>query len=565
MFEISPICRGKNLTLETVLDFINCIPTVPMPKNQFNEYAENRMKGWIRTHSQLARQMALYYEKDGYYIPRFNHKCSLSEVVDYVHKWARLYFVPNPYTPSLTGYQPTNIYAKLKNQVLQVGMNYEKACFNIFGIQLNSLDKVRVYLVNFTDLMVHDGILSVDHNLREEEMPKINPETEAYNDPEEYFKYFDKVTLLPVTERSLPISGKPCQIIYYGAPGTGKSFTIKKYTKDISDVVRTTFHPDSDYSTFVGAYKPTMRRLNDGQGSGTVHEDIAYEFVPQAFLKAYVNAWKLLATAANAEEIKPEFLIIEEINRGNCAQIFGDLFQLLDRNDEGFSNYPICADKDLQGYLHKVFDEEWLDREDKPEVMKEHLGQIYGKKSDIDKVLAGEILMLPSNLYIWATMNTSDQSLFPIDSAFKRRWDWKYIPISQGSDNNGNLLNWKIQVGRKKFDWWSFLQVVNRKIADATESQDKQLGYFFCKANREGLISIDRFVNKVVFYLWNDVFKDYDAKEVFPDDYSSFDKFFMSNGEANEEAAVSFLKKLGIQEVTQEKEAEESNNTEQEE
>ena len=151
------------------------------------------------------------------------------------------------------------------------------------------------------------------------------------------------------------------QQIYYGAPGTGKSHIINELTKGES-VIRTTFHPDSDYSTFVGAYKPTMGLLpicNElGQpmeiGSSVLHkEQIIYEFVHQAFLQAYVNAWKYYAD--NSEEIKKKYLIIEEINRGNCAQVFGDLFQLLDRNDHGFSVYPINADKDMKKYLEKAF------------------------------------------------------------------------------------------------------------------------------------------------------------------------------------------------------------------
>lgn len=165
----------------------------------------------------------------------------------------------------------------------------------------------------------------------------------------------------------------PLQQITYGAPGTGKSHGIKKETAGKS-VIRTTFHPDSDYSTFVGAYKPVMEEtdvrvvpvvLNNGasfdQNNGTLKEKrISYKFVKQAFLKAYLGAWKKYA---EAEEIpEPQFLVIEEINRGNCAQIFGDLFQLLDRNDEnGFSTYPIDADTDLQKEIEKAFKEEKME------------------------------------------------------------------------------------------------------------------------------------------------------------------------------------------------------------
>ena len=129
------------------------------------------------------------------------------------------------------------------------------------------------------------------------------------------------------------------------------------------------------------------------------------------------------------------------------------------------------------------------------------INDLFKGKDIVAQVLEGEVLLLPNNLYIWATMNTSDQSLFPIDSAFKRRWDWYYVPISNAEKN------WTIEVNGAKYDWWNFLQAINDRVYDATYSEDKKLGYFFCKAD-DGIISSSKFVSKVIFYLWNDVFKD---------------------------------------------------------
>lgn len=290
-------------------------------------------------------------------------------------------------------------------------------------------------------------------------------------------------------------SPQPLQQIFYGAPGTGKSNTIKREVDDQGKLnFRTTFHPDSDYSTFVGCYKPKMKRSTiTKDGVTTTDEKIIYCFEPQAFTNAYVQAWK------TKDDV---YLIIEEINRGNCAQIFGDLFQLLDRKN-GESEYPVDADSSLADYLQTALADS--ERDDIPTEVKN-----------------GTKLKFPSNLYIWATMNTSDQSLFPIDSAFKRRWEWKYMKIkNEGKD-------WKIDVrlkdanGEEKLvDWWDFIHKVNDIIASMTSSADKQLGYFFCKADKKtperaelpnsenNLISVDTFVSKVLFYLWNDVFKDY--------------------------------------------------------
>lgn len=530
------------------------------------------------------------------------------------------------------------------------------------------------------------------------------------------------------------------QVIYYGAPGTGKSYKTNEIAKN-HNTIRTTFHPDSDYSTFVGAYKPATNEgvrygldnsntvifkypEGDMKGKPIIDRKIEYRFVKQAFMKAYIAAWKLFAesniytnttdstiiidsggadiwsiddvedtrlfytkitrisiqkfaeavkkswksliesddpdnyrpgtsemySAAaciwyrdhnsightadecwtaiemklkeaeriesnpgggqtylisleednvvirskarawketiqgyfskenvpsrssiqkgvakmlrdyggefeeawsklkeetrkknrdhkfdswDLERIPLQYLVIEEINRGNCAQIFGDLFQLLDRN-KGFSEYPIEADEDIRKCLLS---------EDLPqdpsfgkdgllftEVQKATINAAYNSDEtpfhDVaEEIAQGKVLVLPPNLYIWATMNTSDQSLFPIDSAFKRRWDWKYVRICEGKKEDGTSLNYRISFsipGENPVDvsWWEFVKAINSQIESATHSEDKKLGYFFCKpdkkANEEDqsntIISAEAFVGKVVFYLWQDVFKDYGFK-----------------------------------------------------
>lgn len=358
-----------------------------------------------------------------------------------------------------------------------------------------------------------------------------------------------------ICEHSKNQEEKCLQQIFYGAPGTSKSYTINRITRD-KEVIRTTFHPDSDYSTFVGAYKPTTDMLpicNElGEpmkiGGTSLHkEQIVYKFVAQSFLQAYINAWKMWLDGT------PQYLVIEEINRGNCAQIFGDLFQLLDRNDAGYSDYPITADKDMQKQIGNAFGKINLSNEKIIEI-----NSMYNGKSIAEKIFNGELLVLPNNLYIWATMNTSDQSLFPIDSAFKRRWDWTYMPISDAGKR------WVIEVNNKHYDWWDFLTKINDKIASTTSSEDKKLGYFFCKADKNKIIKSDRFVGKVLFYLWNDVFKDYEFNnDIFNDESDSdvenkklsFDKFYKVDGGNSivvEDKVELFLRNLGVTLLTEE-------------
>ena len=417
------------------------------------------------------------------------------------------------------------------------------------------------------------------------------------------------------------------QTIYFGSPGTGKSFKIKNNILDGVDdnyIYRTTFHPDTDYASFVGCYKPITSKEKQSRKTYTIEEladiykrdvgptenlktghieprimfgieyceyfggsaanydankmlelagkelasgcledrvgityvkyginiglkmgpnkktsTITYKFIPQTFTNAYVKAWQ--------DTTHPVYLVIEEINRGNCAQIFGDIFQLLDRNDDGISEYPIKADADLTEYLQE-------------ELGADHEGIADGK------------IKLPANLYILATMNTSDQSLFPMDSAFKRRWEWQYIPTSITGDKkkilkvenkkekvliNKDQTQKILKLGMYQYDWSVFLEKINKYITDATHSDDKQLGFWFVKTPKgSNEIKIETFVSKVIFYLWTDVFKDFGAKPTNPFAFKNtegngkvcpFSSFFDPyTGEINLGQIHGFMYNLGI-------------------
>ena len=336
-------------------------------------------------------------------------------------------------------------------------------------------------------------------------------------------------------------NNQPLQQIFYGAPGTGKSHTIEQMCSTYENY-RTTFHPDTDYASFVGSYKPITIKTDVRDMAGHIvyekgeavkESRIVYRYVMQAFLKAYVAAWR----EQQNDEPKPVFLIVEEINRGNCAQIFGDIFQLLDRNAAGFSVYPIVADDDLAQELKEILGEFSIAKHDA-------INALYnGGKDVVGMVKNGECLLLPNNLYIWATMNTSDQSLFPIDSAFKRRWDWSYIKIKDAGENfkivfsNGNT-----------YDWWDFVSAINERIEGGEiQQEDKKLGYFFAKAKDE-VITPQVFLSKVLFYLYNDVFKDFGLDEDFFKDENgetmSFASYFDEAGNADEDRIERFVSNL---------------------
>lgn len=362
-------------------------------------------------------------------------------------------------------------------------------------------------------------------------------------------KYREYLCTLPQNAGTVNSPILPLQVIYFGAPGSGKSHKVAEDLAGISreNIFRTTFHPDYDYASFVGCYKPIiaspsrqdlsfeelksriqeeatknpektigkftikyyrsiqklretpqreelraeiqkcLQRDTDGKAQyaymnlalalgeylekeGLWRDDstITYAFTPQVFTNAY-GAWE--------HPKESVYLIIEEINRGNCAQIFGDLFQLLDRKEDGTSCYPIHADKDLADYLQRELSE------------------------DAKLGIEGGNLCLPSNLHIIATMNTSDQSLFPMDSAFKRRWDWEYVPINYKEAKSSGF---EITIGEKSYLWIKFLEHINGKVWDLTKSEDKQMGNFFIKGN----ITEEVFKSKVMAYLWHEICKD---------------------------------------------------------
>ncbi len=441
------------------------------------------------------------------------------------------------------------------------------------------------------------------------------------------------------TKRSVPFNF-PLQQIFYGAPGTGKSHKVKSEKLagvPEENIFRTTFHPDYDYASFVGCYKPTKEKtavakqpildydtlvdklkeylnvanvnitkactlfgydyhdsiieiqnngkkvldlVNDAYKSNTSYDSvvrggmscyeshpatnntnsITYQFIPQVFTKAYIEAWKIIAkdekvtvkvkkedgTETEQEIFKPVYLVIEEINRGNCAQIFGDLFQLLDRKENGYSEYPIDIDEDLKNYL------------------------VQNLGTDSKGIKDGK-LCLPPNLNLLATMNTSDQSLFPMDSAFKRRWDWEYVSIryektkkeKEKNDPKDNFDTFTITIDDKHhYLWTDFLKNVNAKILSVTDSEDKQMGEYFIRKS----VDEKTFINKVMYYLWSEVGKDMygstnpffvqktkNGNEQDIENQFSFNELFKENAT---ELLIGFMKKLEVKSEEEKKKAE---------
>ena len=589
-----PICKWRAARPHNVVELVNDIlPHEEMPENDFYDIVDKRMPGFMHTPYQLAAQLGLYAVVDGTYYPRFIIDIDDEEATRYLENVVTKYYVPNPYTKR--GFTNLEKPILLEKSIVEYLEKYPSQ---------NDLEQILKHLIredvgNYTaikTLLSYSKLFTISGNTI-----TLNPnykEMEIDVDRNNKRAFFDIFS----TQLKRHKINAPIQQILFGAPGTGKSHTINSDANITEqNSIRTTFHPDSDYSTFVGCYKPTKKEqskgvltpLNDlisiskeqstteqrvkfiskyaesikaaakenglsdnriirdtnyfGWNSDTYlmnflneileerakidDSEITYDFTPQAFTNAYVAAWK------NVES--PFFLIIEEINRGNCAQIFGDIFQLLDRDEYGYSSYKTTPDQDLANYIREQFTDTDIDDAD---------------------VKSGKKMQLPPNLYIWATMNTSDQSLFPIDSAFKRRWDWRYIPIDY--TDRGHY----IACGDAQYSWADFLQKVNDRVESVTQSEDKKLGYWFMGNGAEQKeITIDRFVSKVVFYLWNDVFKDFgkSGNTIFKDSFAKFHLFFDFSGKPKVDVVKAFLDALEVKsreiELTEEELAEASN------
>lgn len=296
-------------------------------------------------------------------------------------------------------------------------------------------------------------------------------------------------------------------IIYFGSPGTGKSFRAKTDFAN-ADTFTTLFHPEYTYSDFVGSYRPVIGHERDqpeidSHDGGTIAKPVNYfEFVPGPLVNALTAAFE-----------KPEqsvCLLIDELNRGECAAIFGDIFQLLDRDEAGTSEYGITIKPELRKYF--------VDREINFDI--KNNGKLY----------------LPSNLSLVATMNTSDQSLYPIDAAFKRRWDWIACPINfdelKAAYPNQEIF---MSDGHEKWSWESLITVINKYISK-NHMEDKQIGPWFLRPSSDGEINYDAFLNKCLFYLWHDVYKD---------DQDSDDSPFVANDQVNSFSQVQIAMRVG--------------------
>jgi hypothetical protein len=268
------------------------------------------------------------------------------------------------------------------------------------------------------------------------------------------------------TEESTTSIDLPYNRIVYGAPGTGKSYKLEEDRKDqtFASFERVTFYPNYSYSQFVGTYKPVP--IDD--------EKISYKYVPGPFVRILIKALN--------NPSQNYLLLIEEINRANVSSVFGDIFQLLDRSSDGSSQYTIAISNDLKEHLNEELRDE----------IKDSVSELY----------------IPKNLYIWSTMNSADQGVFSLDSAFKRRWSFEYTSVNNGVTEMKNPIV-EIYSG-KRIHWNDLRMAINKNLStkEISINEDKLIGPFFLKENELNEEAFDKsFKNKLLMYLYEDVLK----------------------------------------------------------
>jgi hypothetical protein len=349
-------------------------------------------------------------------------------------------------------------------------------------------DSIRKPLQLFAD--IYAGTRAFSFEEAEEATDMLMRET-AKHFPAQYSGIDDPLPVLAALAAKRPVGAvrfmtglsrpEKRNIVIFGAPGTGKSKLLDqkkdKLLEEGGGFERVTFHPDYSYAHFVGTYKPVPAEDREGK------ETITYRYVPGPFMRVLAAALRNGKTG----DVKPHLLLIEEINRASATAVFGDVFQLLDRNRSNLSEYPIHASADVRNYLAET---------------------VGGEPSTYDE------LRLPDNMFIWGSMNSADQGVFPMDTAFKRRWDFIYVGID---DNDADLRGKLVALGKNRLvhtiEWNTLRKSINDFLAEKGIHEDKQIGPYFISRevsvpdngdhiDRERFI--DAFQQKVLMYLFED-------------------------------------------------------------
>lgn len=518
----TPFARYRNFTLANLKALLEVYPD--MAKNilweEAKNFSETKLKGYKRTAYQQACQFGLEdRSKDTFKTQNYLYTFDDENLEKYLVFWFKLYFAPNPHVKSAD--EPFLLYCRLCEDILQsegYSINFEDFVEKNIGgksddILLNAIKAYAAPVKYSKDGNCDNLYISVsDIEYVKEEVAFIEAnfpigDSKSEHDFFERFSYANFCKFYGITNQGVDeIIAKSDDIIakrltgaenilLYGVPGAGKSHKIaKEYCSDPRRIERVVFHPDYTYSDFVGQILPRV-----------VDNKLRYVFTAGPFTKMLKKAWN-----------DPEhhyYLVIEEINRGNAPAIFGEIFQLLDRKELG--EYP----EDIVGE------------------------SVYGISNyDVANEVYGDSeheVLIPSNMFIIATMNTADQNVFTLDTAFQRRWKMEHIPNKFVFEEGKHALD---IIQGSTVNWGTFATVVNDVIMeinqDTSSAEDKRLGAYFVKTNE---LSQGIFAEKVLKYLWDDAFK-MDKDAVFDSKFKSLDAIIETYEATEEDSLAAVLR-----------------------
>lgn len=536
----SPFARFRNFTLTNLKSLLELYPDSfdSLTWDEVGNIIETRSKGYKKTAYQQACQFGLEDRSNpnNFRIQNYLYTFEDDNLLKYLGFWAYTYFAPNPYVNSHE--EPILIFCEAGHRILE-SPNLEMSYDDFFGKKMGggSQDILLNVLRNYCKPLKYkkidgDNILfiekdEIDHlnnliSFIEKEFPVGNSKDRSEffdrysyksfckfygTNPNEDLDNVENNLLNHVNNVNKTKDKVGYNKIFYGIPGCGKSYHVEnKVLKDVNkkdNVFRTTFYLDYSNSDFIGQIYPHVE-----------DEKVTYEPIPGPFTKA-------LERALSTDEMV--YLVIEEINRGNAAAIFGDTFQLLDRLKKDNPDGRLVGDSEYP--ISNAFIEGYFDKRNKD----------IEKSGGVNKInfTKGRII-IPHNLTILATMNTSDQNVFPLDTAFKRRWDREKV-VTEWS-KVGDIK--KMYIPCSSITWEQFATTINNKMlqesqsGDVAISEDKQMGPYFIHENMLSKVEntgtnddLIAFVSNVLDYLYNDVTK-FDHSILFDKNIISYDMLY---------------------------------------
>lgn len=513
----TPMVRYRNFTVDNLKSILSIYPDMvrKIKRSEAADIIESKFKGYKKTAYQYACQLGIEDRSDETYrIHSYLYSFDDEYLKMYLEFWFKIYFAPNPFVKGTD--RSINIFVELAKEILK-SENNEIKYDDFFDRRIGGESKdilknaIKIHanpiqLINKADgdYCVIDESLKgklneiVDNIEKSFPIPTVNDkktffERFSYENFAKFFNLHEKIRESINIEKVSKIVNKERNRLIYGAPGTGKSNLLEDERQIFGEnYERVTFYEDYSYSQFVGSYKPV-----------SVNGEITYKFVAGPFLRQLAKA---LSPKNNGE---PQLLIIEEINRANAASVFGDMFQLLDRNSNGEGEYEVNINDEMKKYL---MDE-------------------YG--------LETSVLRLPNNFYLWATMNSADQGVFPLDSAFKRRFDeYKMMDINGKEEKIADIIVDIKCNGIGLINWNMFRHVLNDYLIEKGIKDDKLIGPFFIK--RSILEDKDKaqaaIKDKLLMYLLEDVVKR--NRGLFEDNAKSLNRINILYGNNNGENVI---------------------------